>query len=93
MNYSAIASAIAFAGGQIALRDALAEHNVHVTQQAISLWKTQGYAPSYHHEAIIAAATLSCMRRSGGNCVPPSDLMSGLAKDIETAAFNHAAGG
>jgi hypothetical protein len=92
MNYSAIASAIAFAGGQIALRDALAEHNVHVTQQAISLWKTQGYAPANHHEAIVAAATLSCMRRSGGNCVPPSDLMSGLAKDIETAALNRAAG-
>jgi hypothetical protein len=93
MNESAIADAIAFAGGQIALRDALAEHNTHVTQQAISFWKTRGYAPANHHEAIIAAATLACMRRSGGTCVPPPDLLTRLAKDIETAALNRAAGG
>jgi len=93
MPESAISQAIAFAGGQIALRDALAEQGVHVTQQAISLWKTQGYAPANHHDSIVVAATLACMRRTGGDCVPPVDLVHRLADDIRIAALIRAAGG
>ena len=93
MNDSAISRVITFAGGQIALRDALAEQGVTVTQQAISLWKTQGYAPTTHHWAIVVAATAACKRRSGENCVLQPDIRAQLAKDIETAALNRAAGG
>lgn len=51
MSY--IAELIEEMDGQVALQSALAEYGVSITQQAISLWKTQGYAPANRH-AILA---------------------------------------
>lgn len=49
---SAISQAIRMAGGQVALREALIEAGAIVTQQAISLWKVQGYIPKDRHQAV-----------------------------------------
>lgn len=53
MPETAIAAAIAQMHGQVALQQALsAREEVSVTQQAISLWKLQGYAPEYRHKPL-----------------------------------------
>jgi len=56
MDYdTAIAKAIRLAKGQVRLQNKLKRHGVTVTQQAISCWKTAGYAPRNRHSAISKA--------------------------------------
>lgn len=54
---TAIARAIRLACGQVRLREKLKRHGVAVTQQAISGWKVQGYAPRDRHSAISRAVS------------------------------------
>jgi hypothetical protein len=86
MTETAIASAIRQMQGQVALQQALLDcAGASVTQQAISLWKTQGYAPRDRHEPL--ARVLS----DGHEELRESWLIA-LEQDVRIAALNKSAG-
>ena len=81
---SAISQAIRMAGGQVALREALIDAGAIVTQQAISLWKVQGYIPRERHQAV------------AGVLADDPDIvqawLDAFATDIEAATRKHRRG-
>jgi hypothetical protein len=86
MPETAIERLIRQTGGQVALQQSLwRQEGVRVTQQAVSLWKTQGYAPRDRHEPL--ARVLS----DGHEELRESWLIA-LEQDVHIAALNKSAG-
>lgn len=85
MTETAIASAIRQMQGQVALQQALQQEGVFVTQQAISLWKTQGYAPRDRHASLAQVL-------SDGHLELIDSWLIALEQDVRLAALNKSAG-
>jgi hypothetical protein len=86
MTETAIASAIRQMQGQVALQQALLDcASTSVTQQAISLWKTQGYAPRDRHADIADVL-------SDGHVELYESWLIALERDVRIAALNKSAG-
>lgn len=86
MPETAIAAAIAQMHGQVALQQALWEQEgMSLSQQAISLWKQQGYAPEYRHKPLARIL-------SDGDEIQYQKWCDAFMRDIAIAELNKSVG-